>query len=613
MQVAQPRGKLVHLLVIGGGFRPGDLGGKRRRLLFRGGDGVFRFPDQLLFFRLFGAVCPRAVRRLLLLRARLRLFRPVRLLFRLPHGALLRRIFFIGTGEYGQPPSRKLEDLPRDALYKVAVVRNEEQGAVEGFERLFEAFARLQVEVVGRLVQKQKVCPLRFQQHQREFCTLPAGECGHALFHVFFGQLRAGEHGARLRLRQVGVLVPQRAEHRFRGVEVGVFLVVVSDLVEPAELHARSRAQQGAHQRRFPRSVFADDGDLLAPAHLEGDVFGERLLPCGKAQVFRGERAFLAALRRFEGKFRRTGRRKGLFEQFHAFQFFHARLRALCRRRAHDVAGNVVFEGGDLLLLPLVFFEGAFVLFRLQNFVFGIISAERIYLFVFQLENFAREAVEEVTVVRNGEDGAAVGFQVVLQPEEGGGVEVVGRLVQQQQFGLFQQQAAQFEAGLFPAAHGGDDLLRPVCKAHAREHGAYLHVGIVSVRGGDALFALLVAGGKRLVFLPAELYLREACGQLSLFFHRPEHGGEHAAHLFIYGLAALQPARLFEQTDLQPALFQHPARVGGKPAREQAHEGGLALAVGADQPDAVAFGDREANVFEDILFVVAEAYVFKRH
>ncbi len=59
--------------------------------------------------------------------------------------------------------------------------------------------------------------------------------------------------------------------------------------------------------------------------------------------------------------------------------------------------------------------------------------------------------IQEVAVVGHQDHAAGEGFQVVLQPGHGLGVQVVGGLVQQQHVGLGQQQAGQGDAALFTA------------------------------------------------------------------------------------------------------------------------------------------------------------------
>ena len=60
----------------------------------------------------------------------------------------------------------------------------------------------------------------------------------------------------------------------------------------------------------------------------------------------------------------------------------------------------------------------------------------------------------------DGEDRARVLGQVLLEPQHALGVEVVGRLVEQQQVGLGQQQLAQRDATTLAAGQVGDRLVR---------------------------------------------------------------------------------------------------------------------------------------------------------
>ena len=70
-----------------------------------------------------------------------------------------------------------------------------------------------------------------------------------------------------------------------------------------------------------------------------------------------------------------------------------------------------------------------------------------------ELEDPAGDVVEEVAVVGDRDDRALVLGQVLLQPGDGLGVEVVGGLVQQQQVGRAQQQPAERHA---PALAAGE-------------------------------------------------------------------------------------------------------------------------------------------------------------
>ena len=76
-----------------------------------------------------------------------------------------------------------------------------------------------------------------------------------------------------------------------------------------------------------------------------------------------------------------------------------------------------------------------------------------------ELEDPLGDVVEEVPVVGDGQDGALVVGEVLLEPQHALGVEVVGRLVEQQQVGLGQQQLAQRHAALLTTGEVGDRLV----------------------------------------------------------------------------------------------------------------------------------------------------------
>ena len=68
-----------------------------------------------------------------------------------------------------------------------------------------------------------------------------------------------------------------------------------------------------------------------------------------------------------------------------------------------------------------------------------------------EFQNPAGDIVEEVAVVGDDQDRAGIVAQMAFEPVDGLGVEMVGRLVEQQQFRLLQQQFAQRDAALLAA------------------------------------------------------------------------------------------------------------------------------------------------------------------
>ena len=80
-----------------------------------------------------------------------------------------------------------------------------------------------------------------------------------------------------------------------------------------------------------------------------------------------------------------------------------------------------------------------------------VVALVRDALAAVELEDPAGDVVEEVPVMRDGDDGALVVGEEPLEPEHRLGVEVVRRLVEQQQVGRGEQQAAERHAAALAA------------------------------------------------------------------------------------------------------------------------------------------------------------------
>ena len=124
-----------------------------------------------------------------------------------------------------------------------------------------------------------------------------------------------------------------------------------------------------------------------------------------------------------------------------------------------------------------------------------------------------------------------VGGKVLLQPGQGGEIQVVGRFVQHQQIGPFQQQLRQSQASLFPAGHSGDDGVPVVSgKAHAGEHRVDLHLNLVPVQRFKLSGSLLVFLGHG---LSCQFHPPQGSRQLQGF-------GKRLFHLLLNGAVPVQ-------------------------------------------------------------------------
>ena len=98
----------------------------------------------------------------------------------------------------------------------------------------------------------------------------------------------------------------------------------------------------------------------------------------------------------------------------------------------------------------------------------------------------------------DGDDGAGVGLEVLLEPEHRLGVEVVGRLVEQEQVGLLQEQLAQRDAAALTTGEVGHRRVRR--RAAQGVHGLLeLAVEVPRVGVVDVLLQLAHLGEQRVV------------------------------------------------------------------------------------------------------------------
>ena len=85
-----------------------------------------------------------------------------------------------------------------------------------------------------------------------------------------------------------------------------------------------------------------------------------------------------------------------------------------------------------------------------------VVALERDAAAAVELEDPLGDVVEEVAVVGDRDDGARVLLEEALQPVDRLGVEVVGRLVEQQQVGVAEEQPGERDAALLAAGQGRD-------------------------------------------------------------------------------------------------------------------------------------------------------------
>ena len=219
-----------------------------------------------------------------------------------------------------------------------------------------------------------------------------------------------------------------------------------------------------------------------------------------------------------------------------------------------------------------------------------------------QIRDGGDHPVQEVPVVGHDDHGALVGGQEVLEPPERLQVEVVGRLVEEQQVRSQQQQAGQgrphapasrelgeraMNRARFEPEPVEDDLgfrLEPV-PAHCLEAMLHLAVGVGEPGRG---VGPRHAGGERLELRLEPPDLVEAREGLR------EHGAILAARDLLREIA-----------DGDPGVLVDAPGVGLLHAGQDAAQRGLARAVRAHEPDALAAPDAPRHAAQQLLAAVA--------
>ena len=199
---------------------------------------------------------------------------------------------------------------------------------------------------------------------------------------------------------------------------------------------------------------------------------------------------------------------------------------------------------------------------------------------------------------------ALIVFQVILQPHHRLEVQVVGRLVQNQQVRFFQQQPCDGKPCFLTAAEAGDDagVVFP-SESHTVQYRANLHVDLVAVvRLEPRLQPVVFLGDREVAGL--HLFLQGVH-----FLLRIQERLEHASHFLPDGTLPIQPAHLLQIADaglpgIGDIAVPFHQMIRQFMLRDDAQQRGFSAAVHADQSDAVPILDGEGNMGEHLISIV---------
>ena len=199
------------------------------------------------------------------------------------------------------------------------------------------------------------------------------------------------------------------------------------------------------------------------------------------------------------------------------------------------------------------------------------------------VEDAFGHGIEQGAVVAHHQECSGIALEMIFQPRGGLEIEVVGRLVQQQQVGLDEERGGERDPHA-PAAGEVRErrLLHRLVDAEAGEQARS--------PGRRRVRADLRKPGLDLGTARAVRALRLG-DQGRAFPVCREHGRARR----------LRPARhlLIDQAHGKPAGAEDRALIGLEPARDKAEQGCLAAAVAPDQPEPLACTDLRGHAFEE--------------
>ena len=460
--------------------------------------------------------------------------------------------------------------------------------SLEILQRLLQHLAAVHVEMVGRLVQQQHVVLSQHQLRQRHPALLASAEGGNGAEHLVSRKQELSQRTPYLVLLQPPEFVPDLIQHGFAVIQPGLMLVVVADI------HAGSPADdprvrlflrdQAFEQRGFPGAVVSDQGDSLPGPHVHPQIRKQRPAlitlskPLGDQHILSGPPAGFEA----EVDFPLL---RGFFEPLHLLQPL---LPAF--RRPDALLPVKPAVGRDNGLLP-----GDFLLLQLPGLhpdlvdggpllqIFGIVSRIGLDVSRQQLRHPAAYPVQEVPVMADHQHGAPEILKVFLEPGDALQVQMVGRLVEQQQIRPGQQHPAQAEPRPLAAGKNPGGLVLVFPQVQPGQHPLHLAAPSVSVsflKGpGQAVILssqpakqLLVSRGLRHPGLGLPHFLFKGDDRVKHALQRPQHGF----------LSAELPL-LRQIADAKALLNAHASLVRVFQPGDDFHQGAFPAAVHPDQ------------------------------
>jgi len=481
-----------------------------------------------------------------------------------------------------QPVGRKLD--------QVRVVGDQDHRPLVAVDRLHQRLTAVDVQMVGRLVHQDDVRRFPADQREQQPCLLPARQIANPRLRLVLAEAEPTQLGANHRLRRLG---HERLEGLQRGAVhrqlVGLMLGKITDLELARFLHQpRAHPQPpGEHleQGRLAVAVGAEQGNAIIAVDAQINALEHRRviavadLAVVDGQQRRGQRPGFGEV---EGHGPLVGDRG---DGLHPRQHLQPRLRL---PRLGRLVAEAIDEAHDMgalgLLLLLLPGEQGHALGAgfLEKVVVALVGRQRLRL---EVQDIGNHRVEQGTVVADDQDRAAVGLEIGLQPQRGLEIEVVGRLVEQQQVGLGEQQRGKRHP--HPPAPGEGRARLRLCR-------------LAEAQSGEDPRCAGRGGGCRDVFEPG-VNIGNLLGRQVGAFERVEQAGPLAVGVK-HGIdqRTLAAGSVLRGHAHGPASGELDVTgIGGDIPADQPQQGRFSRAVAPDQPDPVVGVERRRTARKD--------------
>ena len=361
----------------------------------------------------------------------------------------------------------------------------------------------------------------------------------------------------------------------------------------------RLDAREHAHQRRLADAVRTDEGDAIAAldVHVDAVEDAPRAVGLGDAAQIEHRAAALRARRKREVDALALGRdldRDDLVEHLDP---------ALDLRRLGRLVAEAIDERlhpRDLVVLIALLLaqplHPLFALVQVAAVVPGIVG-QRAQADVGDARD---DGVEEEAIVRDEDDGVRIVGEILLEPVAGLEIEVVRRLVEQQQTGPAEQELGERDAHLPAARERLGRLLHVLLReAEAAQDGVDLQVDAVALEPPEALLQIAVAAEHPRVLGLVRAVVGEPILERGDLGAHVEQRLERLPGFFDERPSRVVEAVLRQVADRQPRGLDDQPAVGLVEPGQHLEQCRLARAVRAAEADAFAVVDLPADGVEE--------------